>query len=134
MNAKSIIFTLTVTTLVVVGCSKKIDPNVGGFQCLAKARIALQAGDTQTAKKYIDTLRIQYPMALNAREWGILVLDSVNLSEAYMQVSTIENTLRKVQLTCIGKDTIEFNLDEAKEKVKFFERKIEHDKVKKTNH
>lgn len=113
--------------LATVGCQKNKDTNVEGFALLRQARVAMAEGNTAQAKALIDTLRSRCPMAFNAREDGILVLDSANLFEARLEVDSIEKVIRNTQLSRIGRDTMDFNLDEAREKIKFFEKKIQHD-------
>ena len=131
---KSILWGISLIVVAVTGCNRTHDVNADGYACLGKARAALCAGDTKRVKALVDSLRSEYPMALNAREDAILLLDSANLTEAHEEVSTLEGTLQNARLTRIGRDTVEFNLDEAREKVRFFEKKISVDKAKKKTH
>ena len=74
-------------------------------------------------------MRKDFPMALNAREEGILLLDSVNLAEARKQLEVWQAKMDEPGLSRVSQDTLNFNLDEAQQKVRFFEKKIEHDKA-----
>lgn len=116
------------------GCRKSADPELEGQDCLRQARQALVAKDYNRAKSMIDSLRKKYPLALNAREEGILLLDSINLAEAQVDLARKEEQLRQPGLSRIAIDTLKFNLDEAEQKVRFFEKKIEHDKANRKVH
>ncbi|MBP3775084.1 MAG: hypothetical protein ILA34_07020 [Bacteroidaceae bacterium] len=126
-----------VAALVALLCnctSRPSDTDAEGYVCLSNARKALAAHDFALAKAWVDSLRTQYPTALNAREDAILFLDSVGLAEAHVEVAALEEALQQPDLTRIGKDTLDFNYDEAKQKVRFFEKKLEHDKANHKQH
>lgn len=117
-----------------VACNSKPDVEAQGQEYLKRARISLQNGAMKEAKALIDSLRMRCPMALNAREDGILLLDSINLLESRRELDSLERYLETATLTRIGKDTMDFKQDELRQKVRFFETKIRHDLQKKTKH
>ena len=121
--------------LILLGaCTKQVKPEQEASKLLSQSRQCLAACDYQQAKAFIDSLRRTYPTALNAREEGILLLDSINLAESRVQLDSFEARMASMTLDRIGKDTMDFFHDEAKEKVRFFERKLQLDKSKKKVH
>ena len=104
------------------GCKDKNDVEAAGQTCLSDARVALSIND-------IDRLRKEYPLALNAREEGILLLDSIDLAEARIQLEESKRQAGRANLSNIERDTLGINLDRAQQKVKFFLKKLEHDKA-----
>ena len=117
------------------GCGQKADTSeADGQHCLAIARQALSNGDIDNARAYIDTLRANYPTALNAREEGILLLDSIELAQAIIELDEAQQLASQPDLDRIAKDSLDFHLDGARQKVKFFEKKIEHDKQNVAQH
>lgn len=117
-----------------IGCEEKVSPEAAGQIYLQRARASLAAGRTSEAKALIDSLRKRQPKALNAREEGILLLDSVLLTEAQHELDSLEQYLATVELTPAGLDTMDFNHDELKQKVRFFEKKLDNDRKKKVRH
>ena len=84
--------------------------------------------DFDKAKAYIDSIRSKCPTALNARESAIILLDSINIALSKVELQKMEEEMSKiVNPDKIAKDTLDFYHDEAKEKVRFFERKLQHD-------
>ncbi len=116
------------------GCKEKNDVEAEGQICLSDARVALSTGDFAQAKGYIDKLRKEYPLALNAREEGILLLDSIDLAEAHVQLAESERQAGRPNLSALERDTLNINLDRAQQKVKFFMKKLEHDKASLKRH
>lgn len=117
------------------GCGQKADTSeADGQHCLTIARQALSNGDIDNARAYIDTLRANYPTALNAREEGILLLDSIELAQAIIELDEAQQLASQPDLDRIAKDSLDFHLDGARQKVKFFEKKIEHDKQNVAQH
>lgn len=115
-------------SLLTAGCKEKNDVEAGGQACLVAARSALQANDFAGAKQQIERLRKEFPLALNAREQGILLLDSIDLAEARVQLKECEQAAAQPDLDNIARDTLNFNLDRAQQKVKFFLKKLDHDR------
>lgn len=117
-----------------LSCSEKKVDFAGAQMCLKTSRSLLTQNHIVEAKAMIDTLRSLYPMALNEREEGILLLDSIDLREARMQLDSLNRKLKRPDLTRIERDSLEFDQDEIRQKVRFFLKKIEYDKARKQTH
>lgn len=117
-----------------LSCGQKNNEEAGGQACLTEARKALKENNFKGARNSIEKMRKEFPMSLNAREEGILLLDSINLAEAHVQLVAWQNKMGQPGLSRISQDTLSFNLDEAQQKVRFFEKKIEHDKANVKHH
>lgn len=94
-----------------------------GTVLLMQARNAYNTGDYQTAVILIDSIRSTYPLAMEVREQGILLKDSVYLEEA-------REELRKGLDAGVDQQ----QLDEVQQKIKFYLRKLEHDKERRKSH
>lgn len=126
------------SVLLMASCSKSqpTDEEIeqAGHQWLLRARASLADADYDLARTYIDSLRERCPMALNAREEGILLLDSIELAQAVEQLQQAEFFARQSDLDYIARDSADTNLDRAMAKVKFFQKKIGHDLANKKQH
>lgn len=133
---KYIGFLIIIATVLlsISACGQKNSPEAGGQALLAEARGFLSTNNYAAAKGCIEKMRKQFPLALNAREEGILLLDSINLAEARVQLEGWKEKMQQPGLSRISKDTMDFNRDEALQKVRFFEKKIIHDKAAKKQH
>ena len=90
---------------------------------LAQARSLLAAGRQGEAKVVVEQLRKDCYLALDARVEGILLMDSIDLQQARVDLALTDSLLR------VGCDTVEqADFDEACRKVQFYERKIQHDR------
>jgi len=105
-----------------------------GQMWLRKARIALADGDFGLARIFVDSLRERTPMALNAREEGIVLLDSIELAEAIDELHRAKFIANQSGLDYIAKDSLDTKLDRVMMKVKFFEKKIRHDQANMKQH
>ena len=103
------------------------DPEVEGQQWLSKARTALSDSDLVKARAAIDSLRSQCAEALNAREEGILLFDSIELAEARRQLTEAEKAASQQGLDIYTRDSVDTQLDRFATKVRFYEKKLEHD-------
>ena len=56
------------------------------------------------------------------------MLDSIDLAEARVQLTECEQAAAQPDLDNIARDTLNFNLDRAQQKVKFFLKKLDHDR------
>ncbi len=107
----------------------------GAYALLQESRMALEKGDYVAAKACIDSMRAKFPTALNAREDGIILLDSINIAESKVELQVMEDEIQKiVNPDRFVKDSIDIAHDEAIQKVKFFERKLQHDIKNKAKH
>lgn len=110
-----------------VGCDNALTERekaeLGGAQLINQAREAFVTADYNTAVELIDSIRDAYPLALNAREEGILLKDSVLLEQAREELRNAKD---------IAGDTID--MEELQMKVTFYERKLQHDMEQKQTH
>ena len=94
-------------------------------EMLSGARQALIRQDFEKAKNTIEAMRTQCNLALEARQQGILLMDSIYLQEAVnkmMQADSLMQTQTVDSLILVPR------LEEFGEKIKFYRRKLEHDK------
>ncbi|GAY30803.1 hypothetical protein IMSAGC014_02169 [Bacteroidaceae bacterium] len=94
-------------------------------EMLSGARQALIRQDFEKAKNTIEAMRTQCNLALEARQQGILLMDSIYLQEAVnkmMQADSLMKTQTVDSLILVPR------LEEFGEKIKFYRRKLEHDK------
>ena len=114
---KKLIFTAC-AMLAITACTSKDDPEKTGQMYLSQARDYLG----------FDSLRDKSPRAFNAREEGILLLDSIDLFEARKD---LEKTEKALALNPKGdlKDSLDFDKEEAQQKITFFTKKLAHDKA-----
>lgn len=133
-----ICFSVALTLISLTGCSenKTAEPDVEsmGQQWLGRARIAMAQGQWQQARAMIDSLRIKTPTALNAREDGILVLDSIELFSARQSADSLQNNPLLRSADMIIRDSVSTLLDRAEAKVRFYEKKITFDLQHKQKH
>lgn len=88
---------------------------------LQTARVFMQKEDFAQAKKTIEAMRKKDYLAITARKEGILLMDSICLQEAKMQLTKTDS------LQQVGKAS-GTQLEEACQKVQFYERKLQFDK------
>ena len=94
-----------------------------GSVLLSEARTLCQAGRYDAARDTIQSLRRTCPLAIEARKQAILLMDSIDLQLARVELARTDSLLRA------GCDTLEqADFDEACRKVQFYERKIQHDR------
>ncbi len=94
-----------------------------GQKYLTAAREALRSHDFDKAKAQIKDLRDKCPRAITARQQGILLSDSIELTQAQKELQRTDSLLqinRTIEL--------EATFEELCEKVKFYHRKLQHDK------
>lgn len=87
---------------------------------LQQARTWLAKGDFNQAKKEIETMRKKNYLAIDARKQGILLMDSISLMEARAELNHTDSLQR------CGKVSAN-ELEEACQKVQFYERKLQFD-------
>ena len=118
---------LFVSCLLLVGCGNALTERekaeLGGAQLINQAREAFVGSDYTTAVVLIDSIRNAFPLALNAREEGILLKDSVLLEQAREELRNAKD---------IAGDSID--MEELHMKVTFYERKLQHDLEQKQTH
>lgn len=129
---KIMIICLAAAGIALCGCgvkqSAQPDPEVQGQLWLNKARTALSDSDFTAARSCVDSLRNQCAEALNAREEGILLLDSIDLAEARRQLADAQKAAAQQGLDIYTRDSVDTHLDRIATKVRFYEKKLEHDR------
>lgn len=98
---------------------------VRGQELLTEARLSLSKSQFQTARQHINTLRKECDLAFEARQQGILLLDSIDLQEAVHDMMATDSLLRNSPLQA---DSLRWALEEYNNRIKFYRRKLEHDK------
>lgn len=95
-------------------------------QMLTAARECLAQSEFAEAKATIQKMRKKCYLALDAREQGILLMDSIDLATAQHELSNMDSLMRA------GIDSItQEDFEEACRKVQFYKQKIQHDNKKK---
>ena len=103
-----------------------------GQNCLKAAREALDNNDFGAARENVEKMRDEFPLALNAREEGIILMDSINLMEAENQIKAIDKLIKEGKSKNI--DCLKIEFDDLFQKTKFYKRKLEHDKKNRKTH
>lgn len=121
--------------LSVTACKNEPSPEDIGNDYLSRARVQLKANNYDAAREEIKRLREEVPRAFNAREAGILLMDSINLAEAQEELRRIDSVMRVTPETDkVGFDTVSNHFDNACQKVKFYQRKLQLDRKKREQH
>lgn len=98
---------------------------------LAEARRALASADFETARNRVKLMRQECTLALNAREEGILLMDSIDLKQAIKQLEQTDS----LQLAHPDNaHLLQQNIEDLSQKIKFYKRKLEHDKQNRKKH
>lgn len=105
------------------------DMEVRGQQLLNESRKALSRHDYEQARRHIHTLRDKCDLAFTAREAGILLMDSIDLQEAVSGMLATDSLMRQHPQAA---DSLSRVLGEYNDKIKFFRRKLEHDRSAKS--
>lgn len=108
----------------------RAEMEVRGAESISKARSLLAQGNYTAARDTILQMRVSYPMALSAREEGILLMDSIDLGEAQTLLANIDAQLHAAEAAGALRDSLQQEYDELHQKVKFFQRKLRYDKEK----
>lgn len=96
-----------------------------GQTLLSQARTALGRQDFAASRSIIRTLREECDLAFEAREQGILLMDSIDLQEALQGMVAIDSLIQVRPETA---DSLSQTLEEYNQKIKFYRRKLQHDK------
>lgn len=123
-----VMFAACFTLIAASSCSKSNKDEAKGYECLSKARDMLSFGRFDDARASIDELREKFPLAFNAREEGILLLDSIELECAKKD---LQNALAYLtdSTNTQHRDSMEFAKEEAQQKIRFYTTKLENDKT-----
>lgn len=114
---------------VVAACESPRDKELreeilAGEALIEEARKAYRAGEFEVSIELIDSVRKVYPRAMNAREEGILLKDSVELAKVELDLKSLEAN------GCMDAELWE----ETKRRLQFFVRKLQYDKERREVH
>lgn len=98
-----------------------------GQVILAKARAALAHQDFETARSEVGQLRNRCKLAYDARNAGILLLDSIEIADAQSRLAEVN---RQLDTAVPPSDSLQALQEELTMRVNFFKRKLAHDKGK----
>lgn len=98
-----------------------------GQVILAKARAALAHQDFETARREVGQLRNRCKLAYDARNAGILLLDSIEIADAQSRLAEVN---RQLDTAVPPSDSLQALQEELTMRVNFFKRKLAHDKGK----
>ena len=129
--------------LLCFGCQEKTskisvhrqNDEIAGAQALDNARRQLNARDYEGARRIIRTMRHTHPLALTARENGILLMDSIDLvaaREAILQAersASADTAAHPAQRGGNNRQRMELY-----RRLRFFERKLQHDFRQRKSH
>ena len=95
---------------------------------LLNARTAFQQKHYDDARKQLRSLRRNCPLALNARESGILLMDSIEISATSDRIREIDS-LVQIETQQKGKVSAptQAQFEELCQQAKFYHRKLQHD-------
>lgn len=85
--------TFAIAALLLASCGENIEDKATGR--LQLARQALDSGDFGESKLHIDSMRILYPKAFNARKEGIRLMQEVELAEQLHSLVYLESLLQE---------------------------------------
>lgn len=102
-----------------------------GQMLLAEARAALASGNFEKARSQVEKMRKECTLALNAREEGILLMDSIDLKQAVQQLQRTDSLQLKHPDNA---HLLQQSIEDLSQKVKFYKRKLEHDKQNRRKH
>lgn len=89
---------------------------------LSMARTKLAQMQCAEAKAIVIKMRKDCYLALSARKEGILLMDSINIQQAKLELSKADSLMQKQHSISTSDD-----FDEACRKVQFYERKLQYD-------
>ena len=89
---------------------------------LSMARTKLAQMQCAEAKAIVIKMRKDCYLALSARKEGILLMDSIDIQQAKLELSKADSLMQKQHSISTSDD-----LDEACRKVQFYERKLQYD-------
>ena len=119
--------------LLLGACSGKADPEVEGEAYLNRARVALEQKRFADAKQEVLNLRQEVPTAINSREMGIILMDSIDLMQAQEDLRVADSSVLATPKDRVSNDQ-KVRREEATQRVRFFSLKLEHDLNNLTRH
>ena len=87
-------------------------------------------GDWGTARVRVDSIRLRTPLALDAREDAILLLDSVELLSAQAELTHTDSLIQ----AGVRSDSLTRAFETQMGRVKFYHRKLNYDRGNRKTH
>lgn len=104
-------------------------------EVLQAARTALQQKDYDKARLQLRSLRKVSPLALNGREAGILLMDSVEMASTADQLRVADSLVQaQTQERGAPSSQAKARFDELCQQAKFYHRKLQHDIEQRKHH
>mgnify|MGYP000904432492 CR=1 FL=1 len=129
--------------LLCFGCQEKTskisvhrqNDEIAGAQALDNARRRLNARDYEGARRIIRAMRHAHPLALTARENGILLMDSIDLAATRTAIDQLERSPHSPDVPdAHSRRQGSAALPELYRRLRFYERKLQHDFRQRKSH
>ena len=115
--------------------SRRRADEIAGQEALMRARRLLAAHDYEGARATIRAMRHTHPLALTARENGILLMDSIDLFATRAAIRQIESSAASAASGPSRRLRSEAQqLPELHRRLRFYERKLQHDHRQRKSH
>ena len=115
--------------------SRRRADEIAGQQALMRARDQLEAHDYEGARATLRAMRRAHPLALTARENGILLMDSIDLAATRAAIRQTESTVASTASGFPRRLPSEAHqLPELHRRLRFYERKLQHDHRQRKSH
>lgn len=115
--------------------SRRRADEIAGQEALMRARRLLAAHDYEGARATLRAMRRAHPLALTARENGILLMDSIDLVAAREAILQAERSASADTATHTAQRRgNNGQLPELYRRLRFFERKLQHDFRQRKSH
>ena len=103
----------------------RAEQEIAASELLENARSSLANKEYDLARLYLSKIKEKYPRALNAREAGILIRDSIDLAET--QEKLIQANENFTTNTIHGNNYNQAIIEELCQRIKFYQRKLDYD-------
>lgn len=115
--------------------SRRLADESAGRAALARARQQLATQHYDSARATIRTMRRAHPHALTAREDGILLMDSIDLTATRTAIDQLEKTPHSPDVPDThSRRQGSTALPELYRRLRFYERKLQHDHRQRKSH
>ena len=115
--------------------SRRLADESAGRAALARARQQLATQHYDSARATIRTMRRAHPHALTAREDGILLMDSIDLAATRTAIDQLERSPHSPDVPdAHSRRQGSVALPELYRRLRFYERKLQHDHRQRKSH
>lgn len=115
--------------------SRRLADESAGRAALARARQQLTTQHYDSARATIRTMRRAHPHALTAREDGILLMDSIDLAATRTAIAQLEKAPHSPDVPdAHSRRQGSAALPELYRRLRFYERKLQHDHRQRKSH